>query len=112
MASLVNQLLEANDKGNLNKIFKKIEKLDLLILDELGYIPLHKQGAELLFHIISMCYETKSIIITTNLQFGQWNHVFGDPILTEAVIDRLIHHSHLVVFKGPSNRMKESLLQN
>ena len=58
-----------------------------------------------------MCYETKSSIITTNLQFGQWNHVFGDPILTEAVIDRLIHHSHLVVFKGPSNRMKESLLQ-
>ncbi|KKB43118.1 IS21-like element helper ATPase IstB [Bacillus thermotolerans] len=112
VASLVNQLLEANDKGNLNKIFKKIEKLDLLILDELGYIPLHKQGAELLFQIISMCYEIKSIIITTNLQFGQWNHVFGDPILTEAVIDRLIHHSHLVVFKGPSNRMKESLLQN
>lgn len=112
VASLVNQLLEANDKGTLNKIYKKIEKLDLLILDELGYIPLHKQGAELLFQVISMCYETKSIIITTNLQFGQWNHVFGDPILTEAVIDRLIHHSHLVVFKGPSNRMKESLLQN
>jgi len=112
VASLVNQLLEANEKGNLNKLFKKIEKLDLLILDELGYIPLHKQGAELLFQVISMCYEKKSIIITTNLQFGQWNHVFGDPILTEAVIDRLIHHSHLVVFKGQSNRMKESLLQN
>jgi DNA replication protein DnaC len=112
VASLVNQLLEANEKGTLNKIYKKIEKLDLLILDELGYIPLHKQGAELLFQVISMCYESKSIIITTNLQFGQWNHVFGDPILTEAVIDRLIHHSHLVVFKGPSNRMKESLLQN
>lgn len=112
VSSLVNQLLEANEKGALNKIYKKIEKLDLLILDELGYIPLHKQGAELLFQVISMCYEAKSIIITTNLQFGQWNHVFGDPILTEAVIDRLIHHSHLVVFKGPSNRMKESLIQN
>lgn len=112
VASLVNQLLDANEKGTLNKVYKKIEKLDLLILDELGYIPLHKQGAELLFQVISMCYETKSIIITTNLQFGQWNHVFGDPILTEAVIDRLIHHSHLVVFKGPSNRMKESLIQN
>ncbi|SEN97280.1 IstB-like ATP binding protein, partial [Mesobacillus persicus] len=84
----------------------------LLILDELGYIPLHKQGGELLFQVISMCYETKSIIITTNLQFGQWNHVFGDPILTEAVIDRLIHHSHLVVFNGDSHRYKESLLQN
>ncbi|MGE7664890.1 IS21-like element helper ATPase IstB [Ureibacillus composti] len=112
VASLVNKLLEANEKGNLNKLFKQIEKLDLLILDELGYIPLHKQGAELLFQVISMCYETKSIIITTNLQFGQWNHVFGDPILTEAVIDRLIHLSHLIVFKGDSHSYKESIIQS
>jgi DNA replication protein DnaC len=112
VASLVNKLLEANEKGNLNRLFKQIEKIDLLILDELGYIPLHKQGAELLFQVISMCYEKKSIIITTNLQFGQWNHVFGDPILTEAVIDRLIHHSHLIVFKGESHRYKESIIQS
>jgi DNA replication protein DnaC len=112
VAGLVNRLLDANEKGTLSRFFKQIEKLDLLILDELGYIPLHKQGAELLFQVISMCYERKSLIITTNLRFGEWNHVFGDPILTEAVIDRLIHHSHLVVFKGPSNRMKESLLQS
>lgn len=111
VASLVNRLLEANEKGQLNKLFKQIEKLDLLILDELGYIPLHKQGAELLFQVISMCYEAKSIIITTNLQFGQWNHVFGDPILTEAVIDRLIHHSHLILFKGDSHRYKESIIE-
>ncbi|MBT2689234.1 IS21-like element helper ATPase IstB [Bacillus sp. ISL-47] len=112
VAGLVNRLLEANEKGTLPKLFKQLEKLDLLILDELGYIPLHKQGGELLFQVISMCYEAKSIIITTILQFGQWNHVFGDPILTEAVIDRLIHHSHLVVFNGDSHRYKESLLQN
>jgi DNA replication protein DnaC len=112
VAGLVNRLLEANEKGTLSRFFKQIEKLDCLILDELGYIPLHKQGAELLFQVISLCYEMKSLIITTNLRFGEWNHVFGDPILTEAVIDRLIHHSHLLVFKGPSNRMKESLLQN
>lgn len=111
VAGLVNRLLEANEKGTLPKLFKQLEKLDLLILDELGYIPLHKQGGELLFQVISMCYEAKSIIITTNLQFGQWNHVFGDPILTEAVIDRLIHHSSLVVFKGDSHRYRESLLQ-
>ncbi len=97
-------------KAPYQKLFKQIEKLDLLILDELGYIPLHKQGGELLFQVISMCYEAKSIVITTNLQFGQWNHVFGDPILTEAVIDRLIHHSHLVVFGGDSHRYRESLL--
>lgn len=111
VAGLVNRLLEANEKGTLPKLFKQIEKLDCLILDELGYIPLHKQGGELLFQVISMCYEAKSIIITTNLQFGQWNHVFGDPILTEAVIDRLIHHSQLVVFNGDSHRYKESLLK-
>jgi DNA replication protein DnaC len=106
------RLLDANEKGTLSRFFKQIEKLDCIILDELGYIPLHKQGAELLFQVISLCYEMKCLIITTNLRFGERNHVFGDPILTEAVIDRLIHHSHLVVFKGPSNRMKESLLQN
>lgn len=111
LASLANKLIEANQKGSLPRLIKQIEKLDLLILDELGYIPLHKEGAELLFQVISMCYENKSLVITTNLQFGQWNHVFGDPILTEAIIDRLIHHSHLLVFNGESFRYKESLLQ-
>jgi DNA replication protein DnaC len=110
VASLVNQLLDAHEKSSLHQLWKQIEKLDLLILDELGYIPLHKQGAELLFQVISMCYEKRSIIITTNLQFGQWNHVFGDPILTEAVVDRLIHHSHLVLFGGESHRFRESML--
>ncbi|SDI42005.1 DNA replication protein DnaC [Alteribacillus persepolensis] len=109
-ASLSNQLIEANQNGSLPKFMKKLEKLDLLILDELGYIPLNKEGAELLFQVISMCYENRSIVVTTNLQFGQWNHVFGDSIITEAVIDRLIHHSHLLVFKGDSFRYKESLL--
>ena len=109
VAALVNKLIDANQNGTLTKIMKQIEKLDLLVLDELGYIPLNKEGAELLFQVISMCYENKSIIITTSLQFGQWNHVFGDPILTEAVIDRLIHHSHLFLFTGDSFRYKESL---
>lgn len=112
VANLVNRLLDAHEKGTISRFYKQLEKLDLLVLDELGFIPLHKQGAELLFQVISLCYERNSLIITTNLRFGEWNHVFGDPILTEAVIDRLIHHSHLVVFKGPSHRMKESLLQN
>jgi DNA replication protein DnaC len=109
VAGLVNVLLEANEKGTLGTFFKNIDKLDLLILDELGYIPLHKQGAELLFQVISICYQRKSIIVTTNLQFSQWNNVFGDPILTEAVIDRLIHHSHLVLFQGESYRFRESM---
>jgi DNA replication protein DnaC len=111
VAGLVNRLMEENEKGFLSRFLKQIEKLDLLILDELGYIPLSKGGAELLFQVISLCYEQKSLIITTNLQFGQWNHVFGDPILTEAVIDRLIHHSNLLVFTGDSFRYKESIQQ-
>lgn len=111
LASLANSLIEANQNGSLSRLLKQIERLDLLILDELGYIPLHKAGAELLFKVISMCYENRSLVITTNLQFGQWNHVFGDPILTEAVIDRLIHHSHLLLFNEESFRYKESLLQ-
>lgn len=111
LASLANKLIEANQNGSLARLIKQLERLDLLILDELGYIPLHKEGAELLFQVISMCYENKSLVITTNLQFGQWNHVFGDPILTEAVIDRLIHHSHLLLFNGESFRYKESLIQ-
>ncbi|WP_432356965.1 IS21-like element helper ATPase IstB [Sporosarcina sp. UB5] len=110
VARLVNQLLEANDKGTLGKLYKQIESLDLLILDELGYVPLHKQGAELLFQVINLCYERRSVVVTTNLQFGQWNHVFGDPILTEAFIDRLIHYSHLIVFNRESFRHKESLM--
>lgn len=110
VAQLVNQLLEANSKGTLGKLYKQIESLDLLILDELGYVPLHKQGAELLFQVLNLCYEQRSVIVTTNLQFGQWNHIFGDPILTEAFIDRLIHYSHLLVFNRESFRHKESLL--
>ena len=110
VAQLVNSLLEVNEKGTLGRLFKQIESLDLLILDELGYVPLHKQGAELLFQVINLCYEKRSVIITTNLQFGQWNHVFGDPILTEAFIDRLIHYSHLIVFNRDSFRHKDSLM--
>src|SRR5690606_6023178 len=73
VAELVNQLLEVHEKGTLGKFYKQIESLDLLILDELGYVPLHKQGAELLFQIINLCYEKRSVVVTTNLQFGQWN---------------------------------------
>lgn len=112
VAGLVNQLVDANQKGQLAKLMGQIDKLDLLILDEMGYIPLGKEGAELLFQVISMCYEQKSIIITTNLQFGQWNHVFGNQILTEAVIDRLIHHSHLVIFTGESYRYRTSSMRD
>src|SRR5699024_234017 len=111
LASLANKLIEANQNGSLPRLIKQIEKLNLLILDALGYILLHKEVAGLLFHVISICYENKIFVITTNLKFGQFNHVFGDLILTEVVIDRIIHHSHLLLFNGESFRYKESLLQ-
>lgn len=109
-ASLVNQLLEAKVEGELNRYLKKIEKTDLLICDEWGYIPLNTEGAQLLFQVIAGCYEKRSVIITTNLEFSKWNSIFYDEKLTSAIIDRLIHHSHLITFSGPSYRLQNSYI--
>jgi DNA replication protein DnaC len=81
----------------------------LLVLDEVGFIPLHKEAAQLLFQVVSECYEQKSLIITSNLEFSQWNTVFGNDKLTAALIDRLVHHSHIVIFSGQSHRLEESI---
>jgi len=99
--ALVNQLTDAKVQGELRRFMKQIEKADLLICDEWGYIPFEKEGAQLLFQVISECYEKRSVIITTNLEFSRWNGIFYDEKLTTAIIDRLIHHSHLLVFIGP-----------
>jgi DNA replication protein DnaC len=107
-AALVNHLTEAKASGNLNKVIKQLEKVDLLICDEWGYIPLDRQGAQLLFQVVADCYEKRSVIITTNLEFGKWNGIFYDEKLTTAIIDRLIHHSHLLVFTGKSYRLEHS----
>ena len=107
-AALVNQLSEAKTSGSLNKFMRQIQKCDLLICDEWGYVPFEKGGAQLLFQVISECYEKRSVIITTNLEFSHWNGVFYDEKMTSAIIDRLIHHSHLLVFTGPSYRLTHS----
>lgn len=107
-AALVNQLTDAKVQGELRRFMKQIEKADLLICDEWGYIPFEKEGAQLLFQVISECYEKRSVIITTNLEFSRWNGIFYDEKLTTAIIDRLIHHSHLLVFIGPSYRLMNS----
>ncbi|WP_079707631.1 IS21-like element helper ATPase IstB [Paraliobacillus ryukyuensis] len=109
VADLVGKLEEALKEGTLEKLKRQIDKCDLLILDEVGYIPFQKQGAELLFHIIADCYEHKSVIVTSNLEFGQWNRVFGDNRLTTALVDRLVHHAHVVAFTGESYRLKNAL---
>ena len=102
-------LQEKNQKTQLSSFLNSLKKVELIVLDEIGFITLHKDAAELLFQVVSECYEQKSLIITSNLEFSQWNTVFGDNKLTAALIDRLIHHSHIVVFSGPGHRLEESM---
>ena len=111
-ASLVNHLSEAKAKGELKRFLKQIEKTDLLICDEWGYVPFEKEGSQLLFQVISECYEKRSVIITTNLEFSKWNGIFYDEKLTSAIIDRLVHHSYLLVFQGQSYRLTHSTIKS
>ena len=106
---LANILQEKHQRGTLTGFMTSLRKVELLVLDEIGFITLHKEASELLFQVISDCYEQKSLIITSNLEFSQWNTVFGNDKLTAAMIDRLIHHSHILVFSGPSHRLEESM---
>lgn len=110
-ASLANILLEKNNKGTINTFLAGMKRTELIVLDEVGFVPLHKDAAELLFQVVSDCYERRSLIITSNLEFSQWNTVFGDNRLTAALIDRLIHHSHIVIFSGESYRLTQSLMR-
>lgn len=110
-ASLANLLMEKNSKNLLSHFMGTLKKTNLIVVDEVGFVPLHKDAAELLFQVISECYERKSLIITSNLEFSQWNTVFGDNRLTAALIDRLIHHSHIVIFSGESYRLRQSILR-
>ncbi len=111
-AGLVNKLLEAKRKNEFEKFLKKLAGFDLIIADEWGYVPLDKEGSQLLFHVISECYESKSLIITTNLEFSRWVNIFYDKNMTTAMIDRLVHHSHLLIFEGDSWRVKNSLISH
>lgn len=106
-SSLINHLSEAKKKNTLENFLKKFEKLDLLILDEWGYVPMDREGAQLIFQIISECYEKCSIILTTNLEFSRWVSILYDENMTTALIDRLVHHSHLLIFEGGSHRLKK-----
>lgn len=107
-AALVNKLSESKKNGTLSAFMKKLSKANLLILDEWGYVPLDRTGSQLLFEIISECYEQKSLIINTNIEFSRWVNVFYDEQMTSAIVDRVLHHCHLLLFPGQSNRMRES----
>lgn len=108
-AGLANMLLKKHDDGQLAAYMQTLGKADLIILDEVGYIPLHKTAAELFFQVTAECYERKSLIVTSNLEFSRWNTVLGDTQLTTALIDRLIHHAHIVLFTGDSYRLTQSV---
>jgi DNA replication protein DnaC len=109
VSHLVEELEQALRLNRLTAFRKRIEKLDLIILDEMGYLPFSKEGAELLFQLISECYEQKSLILTSNLEFSQWNRIFTDSRLTAALVDRLIHHAHIISFQGESFRLANAL---
>jgi len=111
-ATLVNALTEAKKQGCLSRFMKQFDKVDLLICDEWGYVPIDSDGSKLLFQVISECYERKSIVITTNLEFARWNDIFADTKITAALLDRIIHHSHLLDFTSrDSRRLRDALME-
>lgn len=107
-AALVNRLTEAREAGVLSKKLAEIHKLDLIILDEWGYVPMDRTAAQLLFEVVSDSYERRSVILTTNLEFSRWVSLFYDEQMTAAMIDRLVHHSYILLFDGSSNRVRNS----
>ena len=107
-AALVHQLMEARDEKRLLKLQRELQAVKLLIVDELGYVPLSATGAVLLFEVLSQRYERGSTIVTSNLPFEDWTSVLGSERLTGALLDRLTHHVHILTMNGDSYRLKQS----
>ena len=111
MTELVTHLIEVREERQLARTKKQLVRLDLLILDELGYVPTSKLGAELLFDVISTAYERTSVIVTTNLPFENWTEVLGNERLTGATLDRLTHRCHILEATGESYRLQDARRQ-
>jgi len=109
VADLAETLEKRWRDGRFQQFRTRFKQVDLIILDEMGYVPFSREGAELLFQLISDWYEQKSVIITSNLEFSQWNRIFSDSRLTAALVDRVIHHAHILSFTGDSYRVTHAL---
>lgn len=109
-SSLVMRLRRARDEGRLDRELQQLGRARLLVLDELGFLPLDADGARLLFQVVSGAYERQSLVITTNLEFSRWGAAFGDDQMAAAVIDRVVHHGRLVQFRGESYRVRHALM--
>ena len=106
---LANELIEARSERSLKRTINRFFGYGLLIIDELGYVPFTKEGAELLFQVLAERHERKSVIITSNLGFGDWTQIFGEPTLTAALLDRVTHKAHIINCSWDSYRLKDTL---
>ncbi len=109
---LANELIEARDEKVLARSIKRYAGYGLLIIDELGYVPFSKEGAQLIFQILAERHERKSVMLTTNMGFGDWTQIFGDPSMTAALLDRITHKAHVINCTWESYRLKETLKKN
>ena len=109
-SSLVMRLRRARDEGRLDREMSQIGRAALLVIDELGFLPLDADGARLAFQVFADAYERQSVVIATNLEFSRWGSVFGDDQMAAAVIDLIVHHGRLVQFKGESYRVRHALM--
>jgi len=112
VSQLIMKLKTARKEGMLEKLYKTLDKQDLICLDEFGYVPMDLEGGQLLFQVISAAYERQSLILTTNLPFNAWGPIFSDEQLAAAVIDRIVHHGHMVKTGNKDWRLEHSLMAN
>lgn len=111
-AALVNKLSESKRAGTLSTLLKKLNQASVIILDEFGYVPYDRTGAQLLFDYLSEIHEQKSVILNTNLEFSRWVNVLYDEQMTAALVGRLMHHCYLILFPGENNRLRESSINS